>query len=126
MAKKSVHDVEPVPVDMDGAKGVGMRLMISEADGAPTFNLRVFDVEPGGNTPRHSHSFEHELFFLEGSGEVLLYGEFHPVQAYDCILVPPDEEHCIRNVGDSCLRLICLVPQDQGHPAQDDPTSCGS
>ena len=35
--------------------GVKMAIMCGREDGAPTFSLRQFKVEPGGNTPRHSH-----------------------------------------------------------------------
>ncbi len=113
MPIKSVYDVQADKVDVDGAKDVSMRLMISEADKAPNFNLRVFDVAPGGNTPHHQHNFEHELFFLEGTGEVLLGEEFHPVKPYDTVLIEPNLMHTIKNTGNKTLRLICLVPQDQ-------------
>ncbi len=112
MVIKSVRDVTADPIEQDGVVGVSMRVMLSESDGAPTFNLRVFDVEPGGNTPRHVHPYEHELFILEGAGEVLLDGAYHPVKPQDAILVPPNHEHQIRNPHDARLRLICLVPQE--------------
>lgn len=111
MIKKSVLDLNPEPVEADGARKVGIRVMISESDGAPNFNLRVFDVAPGGNTPHHSHDYEHELFILEGEGELLSEGEWLPIKPYDTILVMPDEEHSIRNSSEGLLRMICLVPQ---------------
>jgi len=112
MPIKNVFDLKPEVVEMDGARDVGMRLMLSEADGAPNFNLRVFDVQPGGNTPKHSHPYEHEIFILEGKGEMLLEGEMRKIAGYDTILIPASTEHTIVNNSDSLLRLICLIPQD--------------
>jgi len=39
----------------------------------------MLEIAPGGHTPEHAHDNEHENFVLEGSGEVLYDGEFHPV-----------------------------------------------
>ena len=58
------------PVRMDGAVGCRVRWLIGEADSAPNFAMRQFEVAPGGHTPRHSHPYEHEVFVLEGEGMV--------------------------------------------------------
>ncbi|MBI4279590.1 MAG: cupin domain-containing protein [Armatimonadetes bacterium] len=47
-----------------------MRELITGRDGAPTFAMRHFTVEPGGHTPHHFHPWEHEVFILEGRGEL--------------------------------------------------------
>ena len=65
---KVVHfdNVELENVDVEGAKGAKIRWLISQKDGAPTFAMRMFEVEPGGNTPYHQHDWEHELYCLSG------------------------------------------------------------
>ena len=42
----------------EGVEGVSIRWVISKDDGAPTFAMRVIDVQPGGNTPFHTHDWE--------------------------------------------------------------------
>ena len=54
----------------EGAKGVKIRWLIGEQDGAPNFAMRHFEVAPGGHTPHHSHDWEHEVFVLSGRGKV--------------------------------------------------------
>ena len=98
------------PVNMEGAKGVGVRVLISKDDGAPTFAMRMFEVESGGNTPLHSHPHEHEVFVLEGAGSVVYEGQDHPIGPEDVVFVPGGVEHCFRNTGDSTFRFLCLVP----------------
>jgi len=110
MLIRNIEEVELTPVDMPGAEGARMAMMVGRADGAPSFSMRQFEVAPGGHTPRHSHDYEHEVLVLGGAGEVLLEGEYRPLKKGDVVLVPADEEHQFRVTGDEPLRFICLVP----------------
>ena len=67
---KHIHylDQEAEEVSIDGAHGTVMRHVITEKDGAPNFNMRVITMEPGGQSPNHNHSWEHEMFVLSGKG----------------------------------------------------------
>jgi len=98
------------PVKVEGAQGVGIRVLISKEDGAPTFAMRMFEVEPGGHTPLHRHPHEHEVFVLEGAGVVVYEGRDHSLAPEDVVFVPGGHEHCFKNTGDSVLRFLCLVP----------------
>lgn len=108
-----VNAAEQVPsqtVQMEGANGCSVRWLLGERDGAPTFAMRQFEVAPGGYTPRHSHDYEHEVFILEGSGEVFEGDTPHPLQAGDVVLVKPNEVHQFRNTGPAPLKFLCLIP----------------
>jgi quercetin dioxygenase-like cupin family protein len=98
------------PVQMDGARGCHIRWLIGEAQGAPNFAMRQFEVEPGGHTPRHCHPYEHEMFVLEGTGAVTEGERTHPLRAGDVVYVKPDEVHQFRNTGDGPLKFLCLIP----------------
>ncbi len=98
------------PVNVEGAKGAGIRVLISKDDGAPTFAMRMFEIEPGGNTPLHRHPHEHEVFVLDGAGVFVHEAMNHPVGPNDVIFVPGGHEHCFKNTGDATLRFLCLVP----------------
>jgi quercetin dioxygenase-like cupin family protein len=39
--------------------------------GAPNFVMRLFEIDPDGYSPFHTHAWEHEVFVLEGEGTVL-------------------------------------------------------
>lgn len=98
------------PVAAPGAKDVEIRVLISKDDGAPTFAMRMFEIQPGGNTPLHSHPHEHEVFVLEGTGTFVHEGTNHSISKEDVVFVPGNDEHCFRNTGNSPLRFLCLVP----------------
>ena len=42
------------------AKDVIGRVVVGKADGADNFCMRIFELAPGGYTPRHAHPWEHE------------------------------------------------------------------
>ena len=107
---KHYSEVEPEPVGMAGAAKVAVRWLIADREGAPNFYMRLFEVEPGGYSPRHEHDYEHEIFFLEGRAVVLYDGEEYHVGPGYVAYIPPNIEHQIRNVGEEPLRFICLIP----------------
>lgn len=104
------ESAEKAEVDMEGASGCSVRQLVNETDGAPTFAMRQFEVAVGGFTPRHSHPYEHEVFVLEGQGEVFEGDQPHPLKSGDVVFVAPDEVHQFRNTGEQPLKFLCLIP----------------
>jgi quercetin dioxygenase-like cupin family protein len=41
------------PVEMPGAQGAKIRLLIGPEEGATSFHMRQFEIAPGGCTPHH-------------------------------------------------------------------------
>lgn len=116
MKVKAYQEVESAPVDMEGAVDCTVRWLVGEADGAPNFAMRQFEVAAGGHTPKHHHPYEHEVFVLEGEGIVLEGDEEHPLKAGDVVFVAPDEIHQFRNTSDAPLKFLCLVPNSGQRP----------
>ena len=113
MLIRNIDEAEMTPVDMEGVKDTSMAVMVGREDTAPNFAIRQFRVEPGGHTPRHAHDFEHEVYVLDGSGEVLLDGEYRPIKRGDVLYVPAEEEHQFRAGGVEALRFLCMVPMSR-------------
>ena len=107
----NLDEVTKEPVDMEGAEKVGIRVLLGPEQNVPHFVMRVFDVEPGGFTPRHTHPFEHEIFVLSGQGEIDLESGVRPLEPGDAVLVEPDELHRFRNTGETLFRFMCLIPK---------------
>ena len=84
--------------------------VITEEDGAPNFAMRVFEVEPGGSSPFHSHSWEHEVFILSGQGVVQGQQGETKIEKDNVVFVAPDEKHSFVNKGDEPLRFVCVIP----------------
>lgn len=118
MKLKHYTDIELEPVTMDGAKGASIRWLISEKDGAPNFATRLFEVEPGGFTPYHTHSWEHENFIVEGEGALITEDGDKPFKKGDIIYVPPMFRHSYKNTGDTVLKFLCIIPNPDAQPAK--------
>lgn len=99
---------------MEAAPGVVMHVVAGPAEGAPTYVMRVFEVEPGCGTPHHAHPWEHELFLVAGEGMMVSGEERTPLQPGDAITVLPDELHSFRNAGEGPMTLVCTVPLVDG------------
>jgi quercetin dioxygenase-like cupin family protein len=110
MLIRRAETTEGRPMAMDGVQGVTMRMMVGREDGAPSFSLRHFSVEPGGHTPRHSHNYEHENYILAGRGRIEYDGEFHEIGPGDVLFLEPNRTHQFVNIGDQRLEFLCLVP----------------
>ena len=106
MKVNNYRDNDPI----EEVKGVFRREVITADDGAPLFIMRVFEVEPGGATPSHSHQWEHEVFVLSGRGVVAGEQGATPIGKESIVFVAPNEPHCFVNTGNEPLRFICVIP----------------
>lgn len=108
MKIKQAMNVPAEPVE--GVPGVTIRWLWAAPDGAPTFALRLFELQPGATTPYHTHAWEHEVYIL--SGQARLRGELqeHSLAPGDTVLVLPNEPHQFVNAGVDELRFLCAIP----------------
>ncbi|MCD4846587.1 MAG: cupin domain-containing protein [Candidatus Aegiribacteria sp.] len=104
-------DIEAIDVEIEGAAGVKKRVLIGEDEGAPNFIMRRFTIAPGGKTPYHTHSWEHEVYTLNGRGEVRQGNSAKELSEGSVVLVIPNEEHNFVNTGDEPLDFLCIIPR---------------
>ncbi len=110
MKIQNYQDVPELKMESDQVKGVSGRVVIGKDDHADNFCMRVFTVEPGGFTPRHSHEWEHEVFVHSGKGQVYQNGEWRDVVSGTAVFIPGNEEHQFMNAGAEDFVFICLIP----------------
>jgi len=113
MRVRRIADVPARPVESPEVKGVSMRVLLGQADGAPSFTLRLFELAPLGHSPRHRHPHEHEVIIREGSGTLSTPEREWELEPGVVVLVGPDEEHQFR-AGSAGLSFFCIVPH-AGH-----------
>ncbi len=113
MKVQSIESHQQNKVEMEGAEGAKMRMLIGPDDGAGNFHMRQFEVAPGGHTPHHNHDYEHEIIVLEGQGIAKSEQGDRTFKAGDVIFVPAGEMHQFQNTGADPLKFICLIPAPQ-------------
>ena len=95
---------------MEDTKGAKVRWLISDKDDAEIFAMRMFEIDAEGHIPYHAHDWEHEVFVLEGEGEVKIEGKSYPIKKDSVVFVEPGLEHGFKNTGEELLRFLCLIP----------------
>ena len=103
-------DISATYIENEKVKGVAARVVIGKQDGADNFCMRVFEIAPGGNTPLHTHDWEHEMFIHAGEGAVFGNGQWNKVKSGSVVFVPANREHQIKSTGTKPLVVVCLVP----------------
>ena len=103
-------EIASEPVAEPGASGVTIRWLITDKDGQTDFCMRHFEVAPNGYTPAHEHSWEHQVYILEGEGTVLDGDQRRPFKRGDVVFVPPGAKHQFTNTGDTTAQFLCLIP----------------
>ncbi len=126
MKVQSSKKVELQDVNMDGAEGCKVRWLLSRDDGAPNFAMRQFEIQPGGFTPHHSHPYEHEIYVVEGEGQVIDGDDPQPIKAGDVVLVEPHDVHQFRNIGQDVLKVLCLIPNFADNRPVTEQPECSS
>jgi quercetin dioxygenase-like cupin family protein len=93
-----------------GATKTKIRWLITKEMGAQNFAMRLFEMEAGGHSPLHTHPWEHEVFILEGEGQLFDGTQATPFGVGDAVFVPANERHQFKNTGQKLLRFLCLIP----------------
>ena len=109
---KVVHYTE-VPAVEFGPTGPGAAvrwLIDDDHDGAPIFAMRMIEIQPGGNSPRHMHPYEHENYVVEGKGRLFVEGKWFEMNPGDVAFVPPGVLHQYVNAGETTFKFLCAIP----------------
>lgn len=112
-----ISDYEQVtPVKPEGTKDMVLRWLVARHPDSyiesPTFQFRVFDIYPYGNTSHHIHAWEHVFFVVKGCGHLKTgIGDF-PYRKNQFAFVPPYLDHQFF-AGKCSLRMICVIPNPQ-------------
>lgn len=92
------------------ACGITRRVLVGERGEATGFDLRYFEIAPGGASAYEEHVHTHTVVILRGHGQVTLGNEVHDLAFGDTVYVAPHEWHQFRNIAaDEPLGFLCLV-----------------
>lgn len=119
-------DVELQPVVMDGASQAHVRQLLGANVDTPNFAMRMFEIEPGGHTPKHQHDYEHEIYVLEGEGTALEGDTEHALRSGDVVYVHPNDVHQFRNTGTTTMKMLCLIPNSAAGKQVTVAPECGT
>jgi mannose-6-phosphate isomerase-like protein (cupin superfamily) len=80
------------------------------------FEVRYFEVAPGGFTSFEKHSHEHCVIVLRGRGQVRLGDEWSDISQNDAVRVGPMVSHQFKNSGVEPFGILCVVDRERDRP----------
>lgn len=89
------------------------RYLVNQDAGCAQVTQFVGIVEPC-RAPDHSHTYDEVGYIVEGNGLAHLGSEQFPLRAGSCFHLPPEQVHCIENVGPGVMRILGVF-----HPSGD-------
>jgi oxalate decarboxylase/phosphoglucose isomerase-like protein (cupin superfamily) len=90
-----------------------LEMVSGEIGSRLTFRVVEIPVPKPGETlrgPHLHHGYEECIYVLKGEGRTLSDSGELSVKAGDVVLVPPEEKHVTRNIGQEPLVLLCFFP----------------
>jgi quercetin dioxygenase-like cupin family protein len=111
MKIKEDSGIPEVLLKEEGIRDVYRKILIGPEDGSPRIIMRYFKVLPGGNTPSHSHPFEHVVKIEKGRGVIVSASEEEiPVTSGQSVFIPENEKHQFKNPYEETFEFLCIIP----------------
>ncbi|RKD33934.1 cupin domain-containing protein [Thermohalobacter berrensis] len=105
-------DLEGKRIEGEGIKKAIKKVLISPEEGWEGHVMRVFELEEGGHTPKHTHPWPHINYIVRGKGILHLDGKDYEVEEGSFAYVPSNKIHQFSNRGKDNFAFICIVPEE--------------
>lgn len=96
--------------------GVIRRVLIGNHNESAKFNLRYFEISPGGFTSFEKHKHEHVVVGIKGKGEILCEEKKYELNFLDTIYMAPDTPHQLSNPFNEPFGFFCIVNAKRDKP----------
>jgi ribulose-bisphosphate carboxylase large chain len=97
--------------------GISRTVLVGAAGEATAFQVRYFEVAPGGFTSLEEHAHEHAVVVLRGRGQVRLGSRVYDLGFGDTVYVAPREVHQFRNpTAAEPFGFLCVVNAHRDRP----------
>lgn len=97
-------------LNKEGMNNVIKRVLIGPQDGSRNIIMRYFKLLPGGNSPYHTHNYEHVVKVEKGKGKIA-DGEGKEVEITEgqSLLIKGKEKHQFKNPFQKPFEFLCII-----------------
>lgn len=99
-----------------GFRGVTRQTITRGTNEKCDFEVRYFEIEPGGYTRLERHEHVHSVTVLRGRGYALVGADVHLLRGHDHVYIPPMTLHQFVNDGDAAFGFMCVVDAERDRP----------
>jgi len=89
--------------------GIVRQVLVGGRGERTSFEVRYFEIAPGGFSSLESHAHEHAVMVLRGRGQVQLGETVHDLSFGDVVYVAPHGVHQFRNHTLEPFGFLCIV-----------------
>jgi quercetin dioxygenase-like cupin family protein len=114
--EEKAYKFEPGSERGMGWRGVTRTRLASPASIPSGFELRYFEIEPGGYSSMEKHGHVHFVVALRGKGRAVVGNAVFELQPFDAIYVAPLTPHRWLNSGDEPFGFLCTVDAERDRP----------
>lgn len=99
-----------------GWRGIARFTLASPPVIPSKFELRYFEVDPGGYSSLEKHAHVHSILVVRGKGKALVGGQVVELNLFDLLYVPPNTPHRWINESEEPFGFICPVDAQRDPP----------
>lgn len=81
-----------------------------------TFEVRYFELQPGGYTSLEKHAHIHAVIAVRGQGLWVRADDEVPLKPFDVAVIGPMSPHRLRNSGTAPFGFFCIVDRERDRP----------
>ena len=107
-----INDLEGVKIQGSEVKGALKKVLISPQEGWDGWCMRLFTLQAGGHTPRHTHPWPHINYITSGQGLLELDNKVYELKEGSFAYIPSGKLHQFRNNSKQDFCFICIVPEE--------------
>lgn len=104
-----------VPGEFD-FRGVTRQELAGKFGEQTAFDLRYFEIEPGGFSSLEKHLHEHVIIGVRGRGVLVKESGEFTININDIAYVGPQQRHQLHNRGDEPFGFYCIVDHERDRP----------
>lgn len=99
-----------------GWSGIVRHVLLGNRGEPAAFDLRYFEIAPGGHSSLEKHHHVHVVIVVRGRGQVLAGGEVRALHYLDTVYIAPNDPHQLFNPADEPFGFFCLVDHHRDRP----------
>ena len=102
--------------ESEGYCGITRQELVGKFGEQTRFDLRYFEILPGGHSSKEKHLHEHTIIGVRGLGVLVREGQETVVGVHDVARVAALQPHQLRATGEEPFGFFCIVDHDRDAP----------
>jgi len=96
--------------------GVLRRTLVGKKGERASFQVRYFEIEPGGFSSLEKHTHEHVVIPIRGCAKAIVGTQCYEVAFLDTLYIAPEAAHQFVNDGREPFGFLCIVDAERDRP----------